>query len=242
LDLLDSQAQRIHYLARRVEIAQTAHYLADELDLLAFYLETGFNIGDWEKTGYLNIGLKSKELDPYYVGLSDGVAVRKPRLRMTDWWRGIVNRVEAARTDCWTEVAFALLSVAYGDQIKLDQQVRKLIDRIKKGLIKRRHSWAVMMSGTNTNRPYGIIAYPYQGIDARERRDMMRAMAGQLLHETRVFGVVVVGFDMNDRRGPYGAMLYMPGNADGAPEVGRILAMRPNPGDFDYHLKSPRPR
>lgn len=242
-DILDSQAQRIHYLSRRAEIEQTTEYLADELDLLAFYVDTGFNIGDWEKKGFLNIALKSKELDPYYAGRADGVSVRKPRVRLTDWWRAILTRLEEVRPDCWTEVAYVLLSVAYDDQIKFDQQVRELIRRIRSGSFKRRHNCAAMLSGTNTERPYGIIAFAYHGIEPQDREPLMRAMAGDFLRARKVFGLVVLAFDMNDRSQPYNALMYIPGNAEGALDAGRVLGMRRNaPDGFVYHLKSPRPR
>lgn len=45
---LRSQAVLIHYLRRREDVERNAVYMADELDLIALYLATGFNIGDAE--------------------------------------------------------------------------------------------------------------------------------------------------------------------------------------------------
>jgi hypothetical protein len=93
-EILDSEAERIHYLARRVEIERTMQYNGDEMDLLAFYLDTGFSIGEWEGgQHFISMAGKSKELDPFFVGRADGVSVPKPRLKLTDWWRAILSRI-----------------------------------------------------------------------------------------------------------------------------------------------------
>ena len=100
LETLDSQAERIHYLARRAEIERTMGYRGDELDLFALYIDTGFCLGEWEGTGhYLDLGLKSKELDPYFVGRANGVSVPKPTLRLTEWWRQSLARIEEVRNE-----------------------------------------------------------------------------------------------------------------------------------------------
>jgi hypothetical protein len=79
VELLESQSHRIHYFARRAEIEQTMEYFGDESDLLAFYLKTGFSVGDWEDGGMvMNLGLMSKELDPYFVAKADGVEIPNP--------------------------------------------------------------------------------------------------------------------------------------------------------------------
>uniref|UniRef100_UPI003B9F39C4 hypothetical protein n=1 Tax=Agrobacterium tumefaciens TaxID=358 RepID=UPI003B9F39C4 len=86
------------------------YYEGDELDLLGFYLDNGFNIGDTEYSQdiVLNMALKSKELDPYFVGSREGHSVSKPRLAMTDWWNAILNRLSEARFDGWLETGFIL--------------------------------------------------------------------------------------------------------------------------------------
>ncbi len=47
-ETLSLEIERCHYLSRRVELEQNANYLADELDLLAIYVETQFNLGEDE--------------------------------------------------------------------------------------------------------------------------------------------------------------------------------------------------
>ena len=139
LETLDSQAERIHYLARRAEIERSMEYLGDELDLFAFYTDTAFNIGEWEQGGHhINMALMSKELDPYFVARADGVSVPKPSLRITPWWRAILTQIEEKRIDFWTEVAYVLLSIGYEEQQKFEESFHKLRKQILSGAIRQK--------------------------------------------------------------------------------------------------------
>ena len=64
-----------------------------------------------------------------------------------------------------------------------------------------------MLSGMSTERPYGIIAFAYDRIDLQDREPLMRAVAGDFLRARKVFGLVVLAFDMNDRSLPYDALM-----------------------------------
>lgn len=69
-DLLDTASERIHYLARRFEFEHNAHYIADETDLIAFYIDNGFNIGEAEYNGTaIVIYGMSEILAPYYMSI-----------------------------------------------------------------------------------------------------------------------------------------------------------------------------
>jgi hypothetical protein len=82
-ELLPLEVQKIHYFARRREFEAHMEYEGDELDLLAFYLDNGFNIGNTEyaRDTTINIIIKSKELDPYFVGTREGKSVVNTKLR-----------------------------------------------------------------------------------------------------------------------------------------------------------------
>lgn len=51
VNLLGSPSAIVHYLWRRKSFEANANYVADELDLIAYYLKTGFNIGEQESDG-----------------------------------------------------------------------------------------------------------------------------------------------------------------------------------------------
>ncbi|MCL4797830.1 MAG: hypothetical protein KJZ84_24915 [Bryobacteraceae bacterium] len=244
LETLDSQAQRIHYLARRAEIERSMRYLGDELDLFAFYIETGFNVGEVEWDGtFLNIGIKSKELDPYFVARADGVSIAKPSLQLTRWWRAILARIEQRQKEFWTEIAYVFLSVAYEDQQKFEKRFKQLQGQVARGRTRHKFNWIKLVSGVHTERKYGVLGFPYRGITREQRDNLMMGMASEMARTEKVYGTVVLGLDIEGpRHYPYDVMLYLPGNAHGAPQVGTLLsgASPPTRPDFDFHLKRPR--
>jgi hypothetical protein len=223
-EVLDSQAQRIHYLARRAEIETTMHYYGDEMDLLALYADTGFNVGEVEHDGtFISLAMKSKELDPYFVARADGVSVAKPSLRLTAWWREILTRVEVARGEFWTEIAYIFLSVGFDDQKKFERQFRRLVQRVKRGRMPHKHNWLVFRSGTHARRRYAIVGYPYTTEDRTERNDMMKHMAAEVEEDDGpVVGIAVLGVNLKFSRRPYDVLAYVPGHASGAPEVSQL--------------------
>src|SRR3546814_14392919 len=79
-ELLTREVEKVHYLSRRREFAAHMDYEGDEIDLLGFYLDDRFNIGDTEYSQdiVVNMELKSKALDPYLVGSCEGKPVQKP--------------------------------------------------------------------------------------------------------------------------------------------------------------------
>jgi len=244
-ETLDSQAERIHYLARRAELERTMGYHGDEMDLFALYIETGFCLGEWEGNGhFLQIGLMSKTLDPYFVGRANGVAVSKPTLRLTDWWRQVLARIEVVQNECWTEVAYVFLSVAYEDQQKFERQFKDMRNQIENGRTKLKHNWMVMLSGTSSAKQYGIIGFPYRGITRDQRNDMVNHIVTEFERDNVVFGTVVIAIDIDEPHYPYDALSYVPGRAPGAINFARLVPRNSTESRkqrFDGHLKSPQP-
>jgi hypothetical protein len=245
LETLDSQAQRIHYLARRVEFERSMQYLGDELDLFALYIDTGFNGEKVERNDtFLNIGMMSKELDPYFVARADGVSIAKPTLRLTRWWKDILARIEQRQNEFWNEIAYVFLSVAYEDQEKFEKRFKQLRGQVASGGTGHKFDWMVMLNGVHSDRKYGVLGFPYHGITREQRSNTMKDIASELERSSPVLGAVVLGVDINDPHYPYNVMMYVPGNAPGAPQVGTVRARTsPSTGsDFDFHLKRPRSR
>ena len=66
-------------MATRSEFEANAHYVADETDLLAFYIDNGFNIGEKEYDGTtLVIYGMSEMLAPYYMSVWTREKVENP--------------------------------------------------------------------------------------------------------------------------------------------------------------------
>ena len=87
-EILDSPLTKLHYLARRIEFERRVDIYADEMDLLTFYLDNGFNIGEveFDDRNRVMIYSISKQIEPYFFGKSAGKMVKKPEVKLTQWW------------------------------------------------------------------------------------------------------------------------------------------------------------
>jgi hypothetical protein len=153
-------------------------------------------------------------------------------------------RIEQRQNEFWTEIAYVFLSVAYEDQEKFEKRFKHLRGQVASGRTRHKFNWMAMLSGVHSDRKYGVLGFPYRGITREQRNNIMKDMAGELERSSPVFGAVMLGLDIDDPHYPYDVMMYVPGNAPGAPQVGTLLSRTsPSTGpDFDFHLKRPRPR
>ncbi len=132
-DLLDMPAIFLHYMLRRGEIDRRIKTFADEMDLLSLYLGTGFNLGDLEfKDDYTFsfYGL-SKQLEPFLYARSAGIAVTKPRLKLTTYWQQVLARFDSARFPNWLLASFAMLTVSHEDQGRFEEAIQETRERIE---------------------------------------------------------------------------------------------------------------
>jgi hypothetical protein len=132
-DVLESPAERVHYLNRRKQILKTVKYQGDELDLLGFYIATGFCVGEIEK-GEINIQIlgMSEPIDNYYIPLDHGIRNKKPKRKITKWFQDMVSSLEKRKPRGWTELAFILLCTDYNDQINLEKEYKKVCRNLEK--------------------------------------------------------------------------------------------------------------
>lgn len=206
-ELLTREVEKVHYLARRREFEAHMDFEGDELDLLGFYLDNGFNIGDTEyrKDVALNMLLKSKELDPYFIGSREGHAVPKPRLAMTDWWDAILNRVSEVRAEGWLETGFVLLNTTKEDQEKFEVEFKKLARQVQEGTASHSHHWVVWETGP-ARRRYVIVGYPHV-VDNKEQRNSILAEAIENDANADARGVAVIGVNMKHPHYPYDVLV-----------------------------------
>lgn len=205
-ELLPLELQKIHYFARRREFEAHIEYQGDELDLLGFYLDNGFNIGDTEyaRDLVINMGLKSKELDPYFVGTNEGKSVVKPELSMTKWWKDLLLSISDRKMDGWVETGFILLNSTKEDQAKFEGMFKDLMLRIKKGEVDKLHNWVMFASGPERRR-YLIAGYPYMTTEKDVRNGVMREIISDE-NFGKARGCVVIGVQMNRLDYPYSVL------------------------------------
>ena len=205
-ELLTFEAEVIHYLARRREFDYNVDYEGDELDLLSFYLDNGFNIGEEEYKQKHNFLLTtgSKNLDPYFIAKAEGKYVEKPRHKMSDWWIDILYRLSTRKPQNWIETSYILLSTIKNDQIKFEQGIKELIKRIRDRNVEKKHNWAQFFSGPQ-KRCFLITGYPYETSDKEERNGVIATILDPNKSEN-LRGAVVIGININRRDYPYSVL------------------------------------
>lgn len=136
-DLLPDQISRLHYMRRRGEMELTTLFEADEMDLIAFYLETSFCLSKMEigaDSGFCIYGWSDRIAQLYdHEGRRKSHAVK---LKRTPFWEQLQSVIERRRQPGWTRIGFRLSLVGYSDQWVIQRQheaISKRARRVKKG-------------------------------------------------------------------------------------------------------------
>jgi hypothetical protein len=196
-DLLETRCEKIHYLARRAEFERNARYLADESDLIAFYLDNGFSIGEseFDGTGLFIYGM-SETLDPYYMQIWTGQKVAKPARRYTKLWRRIVNRAEQEPVGRWTEIGYLLLNLGSEEQQFFEKEflrVRRLVT--KKSWVVGDPNAYVLVTGAERHRN-AVVGVAYKAISKEQRNNMLAEAAAPAFEHESVTRALVIGVNV----------------------------------------------
>ncbi len=125
LEVLPYELERCFYLSRRAEFERNVSYTADELDLLAFYLQNQFNVGEDEYEGrdFQIYGLS----EVLAAGYSERQAQEgpPPTVRRTPLWESLLQLLDAKRQVGWTRLGERLLRVDRDGQIQFERMLRQ---------------------------------------------------------------------------------------------------------------------
>lgn len=203
-DLLPLQMEKVHYLQRRRELEASIDFVGDEHDLLAWYLESGFNFEKPDKKYVYNMTLKSKELDNYIIGSANKEKVKKPSLQMTKWWRDILVRMEEQKFTTWAQSSYVLLNFSKNRQIYFEKKVNDL----KKNMLRKKqeppHNW-ISLDTADEQRSFTVIGYNYYDAAKAERREAVEDILEQ--HQGEHYkGKLVIGTNVNKTHYPYSVL------------------------------------
>ena len=208
-DILENEIERIHYLTRRTQIERDIVIEGDEMDLLAFYLDSGFNMGDHEQSGdvHINLLMKSKEVDGFYTARLQGVRIPKPKLALTKWWRDLIYRLVERKPEHWTQMGYVLLNVPKEAQIEFERKVKNMSSRVKAGLVETHHNYLILETAPK-HRSYVIIGFPYTNSEYNERNDVMaRALSPENVAPEKL-GALCIGLSIERKHYPYSVIAY----------------------------------
>lgn len=205
--ILDTRAEKIHYLQRRQAIQTTIDYVGDEMDLLGLYLANGFDVGGIEGAQvHLAITGMSSPIDEFFQARAHGNVRTRPRRKLTKWWRDICIQFEKRDFDGWTEASTMLLDVGYDDQRKLESKFRHVQKNVMRRWQEPGHLSSVMLIPPKA-RGQAIVAYAYRDAAANERQNAMESMAGQVFEgHQHVNRCLVVGMNLDKKHYPYSSL------------------------------------
>ncbi len=175
--------------------------------MLAFYLQTGFNIGEMEYNGtFLELTAMSKIVDDYYIALAEGVRGKKPQPKLTQMWKDICERLERRNFHQWSDVAVAILSVSYDDQHKLQPAFKKIRKNVLKNWRKPDHLCSTLLVPP-AQRSDAIALYAFRERDKEERRQRMSDIAAQVFEHAHVKRCVILGVNIDRMDYPYSTLI-----------------------------------
>lgn len=205
-DILTTQAEKIHYLSRRREFEAHVNFQGDEMDLFGFYLDNGFNIGDTEfdENIHIDLTLKSKELDPYFIGKHRNVKVEKPTLQKTEYWSDLLLKIESSSKN-WLVSSFILLNQPKEDQIEYEKKLKQLMGMVINDECEKKHNYLFMHFGPE-RRKYILVGYPYKDTDKETRDGIINEIVGQIEEEKNIKGYLIIGYNLNSSNYPYSVL------------------------------------
>jgi hypothetical protein len=205
-EFLEGAHQKLHYLSRRSEWESHVDYMADEYDLLAFYLATGFNVGafEFENNQHLMIYGLSEKFNQYFRRKTQDKSTLKPSLELTQWWRDILAQSEKRAFDGWTDVGMSLLSARRPDQWNFERAAKGLKRSVRANWNKKGHVNFLVGTTGPAQRQTAISAYAFKDHITRERRDAdIRQIFERVSSETGCKDVLVIGIDADEKEYPY---------------------------------------
>lgn len=205
-DVLDLTALKIHYLKRRAEIQENMSYHGDELDLLGFYLDTGFNIGDTEfDDTHLELTLMSKPIDAYYIARDEGVERAKPRPKLTAFWRDICTRLEERNFHGWSDVAVVVLAFSFEEQKRVEKGFKQIRKNVHKNWRVPNHLCSLNIV-PNKHRSDAMSFYAFKDRDKDQRHTRMENLVGSVFEREHVDRCVVLAVNIDNGDYPYSTL------------------------------------
>ena len=133
-ETLSLEIERCHYLNRRAELERNAIYTADELDLLAVYLDNQFAIGEAEFDGTrLEWYGASLHFTPDYADRR-AAGTLSALMKRTAFWAALLRSLEEIRPVGWTRFGHRLLNADVRVQRRVEELYRRGLREITRDL------------------------------------------------------------------------------------------------------------
>ncbi len=204
VDILSNPILILHYLSERGHFQRAFEFHGDELDLLAFYLSTGFNVAALESyNGLLALTGASEPIDRYYEAREAGIVVPKPKPDLQPLYRAIVERLTARKPTGWTTAGIYLLNSADPTE---QRTVERSLLQLRRSVRKEHHNQDHMNSlivNPPAARKAAVIFYLFPKSKQSNSRATMESLATQLFTEGKNRRCVVFARCLDNWDTPY---------------------------------------
>ena len=202
-DILESTPHKIHYLKRRADLEANFDYKGDELDLLGFYLQSGFNVGEAEFSGHhFALVSLSRPIDRYYTALEEGIVTPKPKPKLTRWWKDMCAKIEARDFHQWSDIANVLLSVSFSDQEMLAKKFKQIAKNVHKNWrIPGQNRAITLIPPKERMDALAVVAFKEREKDDRHTRS--ENVASEVFGMSHVERCLVIGINIDKMHYPY---------------------------------------
>jgi hypothetical protein len=198
-DILEEDYLILHYLEGRARIQKEYDVIGDELDLLAFYLESGFCVDNLRRNevGGLAIGGASAPIDNYYNCVDANEPCKKPTIKLPALWRTTLNALRAKGFKGWTRATDALLSCGTPAEIRLfATKFEKMRDRLPRVGKDPKHKFMGYILPPHPNAT-AICLAAYHGAERNERGNAAMEQSAQCYEKENIEACWVFGFDVD---------------------------------------------
>jgi len=212
LELLGDEATIMHYLSRRTAFERNSDFLADEHDLIAFYLQTGFNVAAVEEgSSALNIYGMSDMLRDYYLRVPGRERPKPPTPDRSPLWNSWIAEINRRKPELWTTMAHMLLDVDPDTQKRVGGEATQKLAEVR-GVRKAQAFRAVLLPTGPSHRRGAVSVLAYKGFSDDEVEALVRDLSDRATDAVGTERVLVIGIDVANRR-PYSFIALSPAAA-----------------------------
>jgi len=196
-DIFDNSIELINYLEMREELELNVKYQGDELDLIAYYLDTHLVLGSISSSAYLVLTGQAKKIDDYYQVKERGLKIDTPRAIMHDFFRRIILQLEERKPVGWIRMG----SIIYRLDPTILEQLAKEIMEVEKRLktVKRKENYLnKMMFIPEVISEYAFCYVLYDYANYHKRYEFMDDAVGHALENRDYCLVIAKNMDVDE--------------------------------------------
>ena len=157
----------------------------------------------------------SAPLDHYYTSADAGVALAKPRPKISPLFASILTELERSGNPGWSEIGVALSMYSPDDQAKIASMLAAREKRLrKKRKTAARHDILIRIPSKASS--YALVCVMFENETADQMRELMQHAAMTAFRTRHVRSVVVIGRDIDRPSAAYRAiaLLHAPPTPD----------------------------